>query len=306
MVIRADEDGVYVVTREGEFRRLPPARFDQLPCRGEIVQLSAAGSAHRRRLMWIAAMAAALLILAVIIPSALSPTVSLAAELEIEMNPTVYLALDSEGIVRETRSEKLQGQEILEVADLEGQGAPEAAASVVEAAADMGLLSLTQENVILLTEVAGEDAPGPVVDTEHLLGSVQSVLDARGLPAAVNAFWAAPEAAREAAERGTSAGREMLRRRAEELGTSIPGRALREASLRELPREAGVPPEVLFGKPDDRQDGPPDPGFHRPDDPGQKEDERHRPPAGPRSETPSPGHREAPQQSPEERPPRGP
>jgi len=306
MVIRADEDGVYVVTREGEFRRLPPARFDQLPCRGEIVQLPATGSARRRRLMWIAAMAAALLILAVIIPSALSPTVSLAAELEIEINPTVHLALDSEGMVREAHSEHPRGQDILEVVDPEGRSAPRAAASVVETAANMGLVSRAQENVILLTEVAGEDASGPVIDTEQLLGSVRAVLDERGIPAAVNAFWAGPDAAREAVKRGTSAGREMLRRRAEKLGTTIPGHALRESALRDLPREAGVPSEVLFGETDDLQDGPPDPSHHRPDEPGQKQDERYRPPAEPRTGTPSPGHREPPQQSPEPGPPRGP
>jgi|GEM_PF-4910386 len=287
MVLKTEGDSVHVLTRDGEFRRLPIDAFDLTPIRGEIVQLPASPPAARRWARLASAAVAAAVLLVALFSFLSPPEAPVVAYLEMEINPAVRLGVDAQEVVRTARARDDDGERLLEETDVRGQTIYAAASSLAAAGAQLGYLREGEDNIVLLTGLPTEGHPAPATDLDRLALTIEDELRGRGIGTLVSAAQGSTEITHRAEEHGLSPGREMVRARAEKLGLEIPPGLLRDLPLSDLPEQAQVPAGVLFGRDDpDLPTESPAPPLPGPSAPYRGEDETEHPIPEPKDETP--------------------
>ena len=242
IVVKVEENRIYVMTESRQFRSVPLPPAESLPRPGEIILLPASpwlGTAA----MAMASIAAALVIGFYVFSSFFSPVA--VAYLELEMNPRLVLSLDSEGMVIDAVPHNDKARSLLDVFRPQGDTVYAACSSAVAAAADLGFLQPGHSHVILATTYPAGDEGPLVVDLQHIEDAVSGVLSQRGIAASLGISSVGKQIAAQARDNGLSVGREMLRIHVDDLGIELPVEDLRDLPLGHIIGRAGVaPPHV--------------------------------------------------------------
>ncbi len=242
IVVKVEENRIYVMTESRQFRSLSLPPKESLPRPGEVILLPArSGLSTAAAAM--ASIAAALVIGLYVLGSFFSPVA--VAYLELEMNPRLVLSLDSEAMVIDAVPHNDEARALLDALQPQGEHVYAVCSSVVAAAADLGFLQPGYSHVILATTYPAGDEDALVVDLQHIEDAVSGVLSQRGIAAALGISSVGEQIAAQARDNGLSVGREMLRLHVDELGIEFPVEDLRDLPLGHIIGRAGVvPPHV--------------------------------------------------------------
>ncbi|MGE5589093.1 MAG: anti-sigma factor domain-containing protein [Bacillota bacterium] len=208
LVLEMDKGLAVVLTPDGQYRRIPAGRDWEL---GREVQFESTvvGPPARRRVAPAWLVAAAVVLLALVVPGALSVQSlfggqALAAYVAVDINPSLELQVDARGTVLDAQAVNDDAVPLLQQLSLKGLALQQALQQITEKAIGAGYLSAANDNMVLITVTPGSaEKPVPEVVQQQVRASQQAtaaLLKDRGLPNQVESL-AAPAEVREAARR---------------------------------------------------------------------------------------------------------
>lgn len=235
MVVKIKGRSCIVLTPEGEYREVP------LPGGGAIRVGQEIPLKRRKSLPYLKhfMVAASLLIFILAGQLALWQTPPAAAYLTIDINPSVELAVSSDGKVISGRGLNSDGEKILAKVKIKKRDLREAVKLIVAQAMDDQYLGGTDSNLILATLTVDSDTE-PVVDLESVYEAIKSPVASGGLDAEVIIEPVKPEMRQEAARAGISAGRYLLLRKSEEKGVPVTISEISTQNIGKLEKEKKV------------------------------------------------------------------
>jgi hypothetical protein len=142
------------------------------------------------------------------------------AYLTIDINPSIELAVSSDGKVVSSKSLNSDGERILSEIQVKDFDLGKAVGMIVTQAIADNYLTEADDNVILATLTVNEDSD-PLVDLEYVYKAIKSSMDSGGVVSEVIIDTVKPEMRQEAEESGISTGRLLLQKKTVE--KSLPG-----------------------------------------------------------------------------------
>ena len=223
LVLESTEQYIYLLTREGEYRKIPSkGRFYDV---GSEIEIEDAAGFFKKNRLRLAALAASVLLVFGLFFALQSPPTPVSvltpvAYLDLDINPSLAFSLDENGLVLEINPLNKDGDDVLASIgqggkDLRGQTAQEALEKILDRCLEMHYFSPDQENVIFVSLAAPEGYPLSSLEIQmavkdHLLHrelesylkvsdfDLQDVKEARGNNVSMNAV----QLQKEMAQRG--------------------------------------------------------------------------------------------------------
>lgn len=250
LVMKTGPDWMLLVSREGEFRRLP---LQAKPVRvGEEIDLPVMpGSATRFRFrmgwkVYAVAAAVALLALAPVLRIALVPRPS--AVVAIDINPGLELELDSRSRVLRAVPKNEDGRTVLSALSLRGLDVYTAAERVVRHSQEAGFIAGDRDNLVLAAIVElGSGKRGVLVPkTNKLEEAIVSALKERGAEGFVAVSRVQPEIREAAIDEGLTVNKYIVLQKVQSMGVALSAQEVRSESVKSILDRAGLAPELMF------------------------------------------------------------
>ncbi len=247
LVLEMGKGLAVVLTPDGQYRRVPAGRDWEM---GQEVQFESTvvAPAARRRVAPAWLVAAAVVLLALVVPGTLSVQSlfggqALAAYVAVDINPSLELQVDARGNVLEAQAVNDDAAAFLQQLSLKGLSLQQALQQITEKAIGAGYLSATNDNMVLITVTPGAaHKPLPEAVQRQVQASQQAavaVLNRRGLPNQVESL-AAPAEVRESARReGVPTGKLMVASEAARQGVVLSKEQLKNEPLARALEQVG-------------------------------------------------------------------
>lgn len=263
LVMKTGPDWMLLVSREGEFRRLPlqakPVRVGEeidLPvmpgATAQVetgVELNSSATRFRFRMGWkvyAVAAAVALLALAPALRMALVPKPF--AVVAIDINPGLELELDSRSRVLRAVPKNEDGRTVLSALSLRGLDVYTAAERVVRHSQEAGFIASDRDNLVLaaIVELSSGKRGFPVPETNKLEEAIVSALKERGAGGFVAVSRVQPEIREAAIDEGLTVNKYIVLQKVQSMGVALSLQAVRSESVKSILDRAGLAPESVF------------------------------------------------------------
>ncbi len=226
-----------VLTPDGQFRRVRAQADWQLGAEVRLDHVVTLPRRQPRALTWVAAAA---ILLAMLLPGALSVRTlvgqgALAAYVAVDINPSLELQVSAAGKVLDTSAVNDDAAQLMQELNLRGLLLDQAMRQITEKAIAAGYLTQTGDNMVLIT-VTSSAADGSVSAgvTQRVQASeqaVQAVLTQHQLPNAVETLTAPAEVRTTAKSQGLSTGKLLVASEAAAAGVNISSEELKQQPL---------------------------------------------------------------------------
>lgn len=222
-----------VITPDGEFKKVPLPGSGLTVIGQEIIFREKRGVPYLRHFMIAASM---LLVFIFAGRFYLGHTPEASAYMTLDINPSIELAVASDGKVISGSGLNSDGRIIISKIKVKGFALPEAVELIIKQAIADHFLSSEQDNVVLATITFdnGEDA---AIDLESVYGAIRESMDTGGLDAEVIIKPVQPEVRQEAIKSGVSTGRFLLQQKSAEKSIQFSAGELETMNLGEMERE---------------------------------------------------------------------
>jgi hypothetical protein len=244
MVIKIEGRSCLAVTPDGDFREVP------LP-KGVVTRLGQQITLDqkKKRLPYLRLFMAAASFLIIVLAGQLylGHAPQAVAYLTIDINPSIELAVSSDGKVVSSKSLNSDGERILSEIRLKGFDLDKAVGIIVSQAIADNYLTKADDNVILATLTVNEDSD-PLVDLEFVYRAIKSSMDSGGVVSEVIIDTVKPEMRQEAEESGISTGRLLLQKKTAEKSLPVSGSDVSTMSLSKFEKEKEVTIIELLGE----------------------------------------------------------
>lgn len=237
LVVELGQGRAVVLTPDGQFKRVRAKAGWQL---GEEVRLENVVALPQRRPATLTWVAAAAIILAMLLPGALSVRAifgqtALAAYVAVDINPSLELQVSGAGKVLAANAVNDDAAQLLQSMNLQGLPLDQAVRQITEKAIAAGYLTQTGDNMVLIT-VTPSKADGTVNASlsqrvEASQQVVKAVLKEHQLPNAVETLSAPAQVRDTARSQGLSTGKLLVASEAAEDGVKITSDELKNQPL---------------------------------------------------------------------------
>lgn len=174
-----------------------------------------------------------------------TPTQEVAAYINVDINPSIELALADNGQVIEASGLNDEGNKLLEQMDLVKRRVDEAVELITVAAVKEQYLSINKENAVLITVSGGEIAAN---DLQELDNVVKTVLSDNKLEGEANLIEVPLELHKKAQSLQLSTGKYVVWMEAQDLGLDISLEEIKNKSIVNAVKSAGGIPGQLISK----------------------------------------------------------
>ena len=263
LVMKTGPDWMLLVSREGEFRRVPlptnPVRIGEeidLPVKPGATapveteaELNSSAARVRFRMGWkvyAVAAAVALLALAPVLRMALVPKPS--AVVAIDINPGLELELDSRTRVLRAVPKNEDGRTVLSTLNLRGLDVYTAAERVVRHSQEAGFIAGDRDNLVLaaIVELGSGKKGNLVPQSKKLEEAMISALKERGTGGFVAVSQVKPEIRAAAMDQGLTVNKYIVLQKVQSTGVPLSIQEVRSESIRSILDRAGLAPESMF------------------------------------------------------------
>ena len=222
-----------VITPDGEFKKVPLPGSGLTEIGQEITFRKKRGVPYLRHFMVAASM---LLVFIFVGRFYLGQAPEASAYMTIDINPSIELAVASDGKVVSGSGLNSDGKIIMSKIKVKGCALPEAVELIIEQAIADHFLSPEQDNVVLAT-ITFDNGEAAAIDLESVYGAIRDSMDAGGLDAEVIIKPVQPEVRQEAIKSGVSTGRFLLLQKSAEKNIQFSAGELGTMNLGEMERE---------------------------------------------------------------------
>ncbi|TEB12012.1 anti-sigma factor domain-containing protein [Pelotomaculum propionicicum] len=222
-----------VITPEGEFKKVPLPGGGLTEIGQEITFREKREVPYLRHFVLAASMLL-VFILAGRFYSSQAPEAS--AYMTIDINPSIELAVASDGTVVSGSGLNSDGVAIISKVKVKGRALPEAVELIIKQAITDGYLSAGQDNVVLAT-ITFDNGDDAAIDLESVYGAIREPMDTGGLDAEVIITPVQPEVRREALKSGVSTGRFLLLQKSAEKSIEFSAGEVGTINLGQLEKE---------------------------------------------------------------------
>ncbi|MDD4238314.1 MAG: anti-sigma factor domain-containing protein [Desulfotomaculaceae bacterium] len=232
MVVKIKRNTCIVLTPDGEYREVP-LPGGAVPRLGQEIQLKG-----RKRLPYLKQLMAAASLFIILMAGLLyfGETPPAAAYLTIDINPSIELAVSTEGKVISARAMDAEGEKILAEVKVKGRDLREAVGLLVTQSIADNYIEESGDNVILATLTVASGAE-PLVDLNSVYEAIQRPVESSCLKSDVIIEPVEPELRQEAAASGISTGRYLLLNKSDEKGLQLSISDITSMSLGKLKKE---------------------------------------------------------------------
>lgn len=250
LVMETSREGyITVMTSQGEFLRVPwpKASLPGIGCEVEFVPAMKKKTFFRQRyFIALAACVALILLFTPVWLGQLPPAAhQIVAYVNVDINPSLELGINSQGIVMEANGLNEDGKKLLEKMELFGLPVEEAIEKITTQAVEAKYLSPEKENTVLIT-VSCDTAPP--VEVKNLESGVKKVLQQSKITAQAETLEVPADIRKIAKKENISAGKYALFIEALAEGVDVTIEDLKESSVIEAVKEAGGNPGQLIAK----------------------------------------------------------
>ncbi|MFA4885470.1 MAG: anti-sigma factor domain-containing protein [Desulfotomaculaceae bacterium] len=221
-----------VITPDGEFKKVPLPGSGLTGIGQEITFRKKRGVPYLRHFMVAASM---LLVFIFAGRFYLGQAPEASAYMTIDINPSIELAVASDGKVISGSGLNSDGRIIISKIKVKGCALPEAVELIIKQAMADHFLSSEQDNVVLAT-ITFDNGEAAAIDLESVYGAIRESMDTGGLDAEVIIKPVQPEVRQEAIKSGVSTGRFLLLQKSAEKSIQFSGE-LGTMNLGEMERE---------------------------------------------------------------------
>jgi len=236
IVTKIKEKSCIVITPDGEFKKVPLPGSGLTAIGQEITFREKRGIPYLRHFM-VAASMLLVFIFAGRFYSGQAPEAS--AYMTIDINPSIELAVASDGKVVSGSGLNSDGIIIMSKIKVKGCALPEAVELIIRQAIADHFLSNEQDNVVLAT-ITFDNGEAAAIDLESVYGAIRKSMDTGGLDAEVIIKPVQSEVRQEAIKSGVSTGRFLVQQKSAEKSIQFSAGELGTMNLGEMEREKKV------------------------------------------------------------------
>lgn len=235
IIVKLKGKSCIVLTPCGEYREVPLPKTGSPAVGREIFLVRKKLPSYLRNFM----VAASLLVFIMAGQFLLGQTPPAAAYLTIDINPSVELAVASNGRVVSSRGLNSDGDIVLGKVKVDGRDLYEAVELIVAQAVTDQYLGKDDENVILTT-LTFEDNVTVAIEMDSVCQAIKNPLNSSGVDAEIIVEPVGPEMRREAKVNGISTGRYLIMQKSEERGEPVSVKSIGSVNLGSLEKEKKV------------------------------------------------------------------
>jgi hypothetical protein len=233
IVAKINRKSCIIITPDGEFKKVPLPASGSTAIGQEIVARKKRVVPYLRHFM----VAASLLVVFIFAGRFyLGQAPEASAYMTIDINPSIELAVASDGKVVSGSGLNSDGEIIISKIKVKGLALPEAVELIIEQAIAENFLSTEQDNVVLAT-ITFENGESAAIDLESVYGAIKGSMDSGGLDAEVIIKPVQSDVRQEAIKSGISTGRYLLLQKSAEKSIQFSAGEMGTMNLGEMERE---------------------------------------------------------------------